>query len=388
MNTTGNRWRNGILTLICLAITVVILIAGLWPFNFRPRNQVTWLNGQNGIHFGRLGIAYSKESVYGPQGAIRPGKPVSIELVVRPGREPHYSLPRILTLYTEGNRQFFTLAQWKSSLILRADPKGSDLPFRSREMSARNVLLKNIPRFLTIISKNGNTAIYVDGQITKISGNFPILPADSSVSGKFVLGNSPTGRAPWSGDLLYLASYDRELPSEEVLQHFQDWIAKGSPTWLPGKNPPLLYLFDERRGLTSRNHSGNRYDISIPATFQALQKTVLRSPWKEAIFDRYFIRDVVINILGFLPFGFFFAAWLRKGDCLPSKSDIFLIAMLGGGLSLAIELLQICLPTRTSSLSDVICNLLGTILGAYLFRRVLLFLGMERGPLRHRGDGS
>ena len=385
MNTTGSRRGNTGLTLICLAITIVILIAGLWPFNFRPRNQVTWLDGQNGIHFGRLGTAYSKGPVYGSQGAIRPGKPVSIELVVRPGREPHYSLPQILTLYAGGNRQFFTIAQWESSLILRADPMGSDLRFGSREISARNVLLKDIPRFITITSKKGNTAIYVDGRRLKRSGDFPILPADPFASGELVLGNSPTGRAPWAGDLLYLAAYDRELSSEEVLRHFHDWIAKGSPTWFPGKGPTLLYLFDERTGQASRNHSGDRYDISIPATFQVLQKTVLRPPWKEDFFDRYFIRDFVINIMGFLPFGFFLAAWLRKGDGLPGRSDLFLTAMMGGGLSLAIELLQIYLPTRTSSLSDVLCNFSGTILGAYLFRQVLLFLGMERGPLRNRG---
>jgi len=387
MNATGNRRRKRGLPLLCLAITIAILIAGLWPFNFRPKNEVTWLTGQNGIHFGRLGIAYSKESVYGTQGAIRPGRPVSIELVVRPAQEPNHSTAQILTLYTEGNRQFFSLAQWKSFLILRAASQGSALHFGSREMSARNVLLKNIPRFLTVISQNGNTAIYADGQMMKLTRNFPILPADSSASGKFVLGNSPTGHSSWTGDLLFLASYGRELSSEEVFQHFQDWIAKGSPTWSPGKTPALLYLFDERKGLTSRNHSGDHYDISIPTTFHILQKTVLRLPWEEEYFHRSFIRDVVINILGFLPFGFFFAAWLRNGAGLPSKSHVFLIAMLGGGTSLTIELLQIYLPPRTSSLSDVICNIFGTILGVYLFRWVLLFLGIEKGATRNRVGG-
>jgi VanZ family protein len=380
-------WRKRGITLVCLAVTIILLIAGLWPFNFLPKNQVTWLDGQNGLHFGRLGIAYSKESVYGPQGAIRPGRPVSIELVVRPGREPYYSLPRILTLYTEGNRQYFTLAQWKSSLVIRVDPQGSNLQFGSREMSAKNVLLENIPRVLTITSQNGKTTIYSNGQMIKEAGNFSILPIDNFASGKFLLGNSPTGHSPWTGDLLFLASYDRELSSKEVSQHFQGWIAKGSPTWLPGKSPPLLYLFDERTGLTSRNHSGDRYAFSIPATFRAPEKTVLRPPWKEEYFLRPFILDVVINILGFIPFGFFFALWLRNGNGLPGKSHVFLIAMLGGGTSLIIELLQIYLPTRTSSLSDVICNTLGTILGVYLFRRVLLFLGMEKGATRNRVGG-
>jgi VanZ family protein len=379
MNTTGNRGRTRVLSLICLSITIAILIAGLWPFNFRPKNQVTWLDGQNGIHFGRLGIAYSKDSVFGSREAIRPDRPVSIELAVRPGREFHYSVPRILTLYTEGNRQFFTLAQWKVDLILWADLRGNNLHLGSPEISARNVLLKNIPRFLTVTSQNGKTIIYADGQMINESNSFPILPTDSSASGTFVLGNSPTGKSPWTGDLLFLAAYDRELSEKEVLQHYKDWKARGTPTWLPGKTPALLYLFNERAGLTSRNHGdgGDHYDISIPATFYVHNKIVLASPWKEE-FNLPFIHDVILNIFGFLPFGFFFAVWMRNGDGLPRKSHVFLITILGGGISLAIELLQTYLPTRTSSLSDVICNILGTILGVYLLRWILLFLRLEK----------
>ena len=378
MNTTGNRGRTTVLSLICLSITIVILIAGLWPFNFRPKNQVTWLDGQNGIHFGRLGIAYSTDSVFGSREAIRPGGPVSIELVVRPAREPIYPLARILTLYTEGSRQFFTLAQWKSHLILRADPQGSKLQLKSREISARNVLLKNIPRFLTVTSQNGKTIIYADGQMINETNNFPILPTDSSASGKFVLGNSPTGKSPWTGDLLFLAAYDRELSAKEVLQHFQDWSVQRRLTWLSGKNPTLLYQFDEGKGTTSRNRRGDLYDLSIPTTYHVLNKAVFLPPWKEE-FNRYFFQDVFVNISGFLPFGFFFAAWLRKENGLPGKSDLWLVATLGGGTSFLIELLQIYLPSRTSQSTDVICNLLGTILGVYLFRWILLFLRLEKG---------
>ena len=369
MNTTGNRRKKRVLRLICLAITITILLAGLWPFNFRPKNEVTWLNGQNGIHFDRMGIAYSKESVFGPQGAIRPGKPVSIELVVRPAREPNHSLTRILTFYTEGNRQFFTLAQWKSSLILRVSPEGNDLPLGSPEMGAKNAFMKNIPKFLTVISQNGNTAIYVNGQLMKLTRNFPLLPANFSSSGKFVLGNSPTGHSPWTGDLQFLAYYDRELPSDEVSQHFRDWLAQRTPTWAAGKTPTLLYVFDERAGTIARNHTSHHNDISIPATFHILRKNVLRPSLPGDYFSRYFVKDVAVNVLGFIPFGFYFALWLRKEDGSARKFRVLVVVALGGILSLTIELLQVYLPTRTSSCTDVLCNIAGTILGAYMINR-------------------
>jgi VanZ family protein len=383
MNSPGNNRKKRGLPLICLAITIVILIAGLWPFNFLPKNEVTWLDGQNGIHFGRRGIAFSKESIYGPQGAIRPDRPVSIELVVRPARIMSAPFSRILTLYGGGNHQFFTLAQRRSHLILRAAQQGKDLHHDFQEISVGDIFIKTAPRIITVTSNDGNTLIYADGEMINKTRNFPILPADSSVSGKLVLGNSPTGKAPWTGDLLFLAVYDRELAEEEVVQHCRDWTEDGTLTWSSGKTPTLLYRFDERMGSTSRNGMGDHYDISVPATFYVLQKTVLRPPWQEEYFHRYFIRDVVINILGFLPFGFFFTACLRKGDGLPSRSDIFLVAILGGGISLTIELFQIYIPTRTSSLADLLCNLLGTILGIYLFRWILLFLELEKRTNRY-----
>ena len=380
------RRKRGV-PLICLVITIAILIAGLWPFNFRSRNEVTWLDGQNGIYFGRRGITYNTEHVYGPLRAIRPGGAISVELVVRPARDFDDRLARILTLYDGGTRQFFALAQWKSHLVVRATAQGNDLHRDFAELVVTNVFTINVPTFLGVTSENGNTAIYADGREMKARRDFPILPIDPSVSGKFVLGNSPTGKSPWKGELLFLAAYDRELSAGEVLKHFQDWTADGTPAWLPGNAPALLYRFDERTGTISRNHIGSRYDLSIPATFRVLQKNLLRPPRQEEYFHRSFIRDVVINVLGFLPFGFFFAVWLRNGDGLPSKSHVFLIAMLGGGTSLIIELLQFYLPSRTSQLTDVIFNIIGTILGVYLLRWILLFLGIEKGPVRNRVVG-
>lgn len=377
MAATKNR-RRIFLPFTCLAISIVILIAGLWPFNFHPKNEVTWLSGKNGIHFGRRGIAYSAGSVYGPHGAIHPGAPVTFELVVRPSREPTDSMARILTLYDGGRRQFFTLAQWKSSLILRSAAQGNDLRRNFREVGAPNLLLKSVSKFLTVTSQNGNTTIYADGRRVKSRRDFRLLPASSSASGEFVLGNSPAGNNPWEGDLLFLAAYDRELSAEEVLKRFQDWTANGTPTWSSGKTRSLLYRFDERKGTSSRNHSDPRYNLRIPATFEVLIKTVLRTPWQEEHFGRSFVRDGVVNILGFLPFGFFFTAWLRKDYGLPRKLDVFFVAALGGGISLAIELTQVYLPNRTSSLTDIICNISGTILGAILFRWIFLLLRLEK----------
>jgi VanZ family protein len=41
--------------------------------------------------------------------------------------------------------------------------------------------------------------------------------------------------------------------------------------------------------------------------------------------------------------------------------------LVGFGFSLVIELIQVYLPSRDSSLTDVICNTIGTIAGLILF---------------------
>ena len=89
--------------------------------------------------------------------------------------------------------------------------------------------------------------------------------------------------------------------------------------------------------------------------------------------DRIAIRDIIINSFGFIPFGFLFFSAFR----LKRKSDarlwqlVFIGVLVGTGLSLAVEGLQTFLPTRYSSLSDVILNILGTGIGG-LFAAVLV----------------
>ncbi len=361
--------RKGILGLLCAGACVGLLVAGLSPFRFHPRNQVTWLAGQNGIRFGRSGIAYGEDPVYGAIGSLRPGRPLSVELVVRPAREVHHALARILTLDDGKKRQYFTFAQWKSNLILRAASRGNDLRRDFREMGTMGVLRENVPVFLAITSSNGTTMVYADGQLRNVRKDFNLLPTGPLNAGRIVLGISPSGTASWAGDLLFLAAYDRELAADEVLRHFRDWRTRGTPTWLPGQTPAILYAFDEGAGTIARDQGRDHHDITVPATFHALHKDFLRPPWREERYDSAFLKDVAVNILGFSPFGFLVAAWLRNDGSSPGKFDVFAAGALGGGLSLAIEILQFYLPARTSSLTDVVSNLLGALLGAYLFSR-------------------
>src|SRR5207245_10010566 len=54
-----------LLRLCCFAIWGGMLVVGLWPFNFFPRNKVEWLGNKNGICFDWDGQVYSADRLTG-----------------------------------------------------------------------------------------------------------------------------------------------------------------------------------------------------------------------------------------------------------------------------------------------------------------------------------
>jgi VanZ like family len=79
-------------------------------------------------------------------------------------------------------------------------------------------------------------------------------------------------------------------------------------------------------------------------------------------------RDFIINIVGFIPFGYlierYFVSRLRKGGLLGQS---LLAVVAGTGTSLLLEIAQYYIPGRTSSLFDLIANGIGTCLGVAYF---------------------
>ena len=355
--------RKNVFGLICLIITAVIYLAGLWPFNFWPENKVKWLLGQNGVEF--YGQALICSTIPSFQSSSFPMESFSLEIWLRPERESYDYAARILSFYDQQKTENMTLSQWKSTFIAQGRIQNPH-PERYPKVGVKDALLKGVKRLFTITSGLEGTKIYIDG---KPMGNYPkfslFLGNEGSI-GQLVLGNSPTGSQYWTGNLLGLAIYNRSLIEEEVLKSFESWEKKEEP-FLP-KEEGLVssYLFNERSGTLAHDNVGGHHLI-IPPRFEILQKTILVPPWEDFRLSRSYFMDILTNILGFIPLGFFFSAylWLRK---LRSTYRILLVSVLFAGcISLSIELIQIYLPTRSSQLTDVLTNMLGTAIGVSLF---------------------
>ena len=125
-----------------------------------------------------------------------------------------------------------------------------------------------------------------------------------------------------------------------------------------------LYLFNEGNGKVVHNQVDAATDLLIPERFFVLHQPFLELPWEEFRSDLHYWNNVGINIVGFIPLGFFFFAyfsWVRK-----SQRAVGNTIALGFVISLTIEVLQAFLPTRDSGVTDLITNTFGTALGTRL----------------------
>ena len=336
-----------LLGVMCLAVMAGILGAGLWPFH-APRNEVTWIAGGNGLRFAYPGTIVSDAEF---QAVAAPEAACSIEVWAQP------------SLLNDSNTLFaFHTAQYPRQLEIRQSLTDLKVirnsPFGEWSFYVANAFRSLRPVFITIDSGPSGTAVYIDGILVRTVRGSRISGADCT--GRLVVGTSPTGNDPWTGTLLGLAIYGRELTGAQVVSHYETWTHKGQPAVDPRDNCTALYLFNERDGRVIHNQAGPGPSLIIPETYRIEDQTFLMAFWKG--FDP---ADIIENIAAFIPLGFLFCAYLSLGSV---KRAAVIATVLGGLISLIIEVLQFHLPTRQSDSTDILTDTLGTWLGVILFR--------------------
>jgi VanZ family protein len=182
-----------------------------------------------------------------------------------------------------------------------------------------------------------------------------------------VIGNEATGGRPWLGEIYYAAIYDNALSSREVMIKFETVLSKvkskNSNKMKSTAIPLVRYLFDERLGNKVKDTGLNpdKFNLHIPE----------KIPVKDTILNLHLIRDlsknintidILLNILAFIPLGFLLHR-LLKLKLEFSLYPVFIVLIVGISISLGCEILQHFLPSRSSSIIDVLTNTLGLILG-------------------------
>ena len=132
-----------------------------------------------------------------------------------------------------------------------------------------------------------------------------------------------------------------------------------------------LYLFNEKQGSAVQDYSNLNNHLTIPTLFRPVKKIILEPSWHDFHWNKSFVLDTIFNLLGFVPLGFFFTAFLLKASNWKKKIIYISVVATGFAISLTIELSQIYLPSRYSQLGDVICNSVGTVLGILILHLII-----------------
>lgn len=356
---TANDMQRKAIGFLCASVLACILTAGLWPFH-APKNEVSWLTTGTGLHFGRYGLILGSKSSTLP--GLRDATSFSLEIMLRPDRTDTGGT--FLAFYSlENHVVALSLHQSLDDLLLRRVTVYQQRRVKTKWYIER-VFNANKEVFVTIASSSKGTAVYVNGLLTRSSLRFGLSRND--LTGRLVVGNNPAADTGWQGQLMGLAIYNRELAPAEVWQHYGDWTTNRQDE-IKREGPVALYLCDEGMGSAVHDQMDSGNDLRIPEYYFVLHEPFLKVPWDEFDSSWRYYKNVLINIGGFVPLGFFLCAYfssVRRLDRAVIATIVF-----GAIVSFTIEVLQAVLPTRDSGLTDVITNTVGTSIGALLYDR-------------------
>jgi hypothetical protein len=354
---------------IVQALTVlvlgVVLVAGLWPFH-APRNAVTWIKNEDGLRFGHHGTLISRDAFRAV--SSQDHGPCSLEIWLTPGSMSRGGV--ILAFDSSPSTSTpFSLRQHGTSLAIQRytiDEHGT--PHRPW-LKVDGVFHEGERFLLTVTSRPGVTTIYVNGVLAGQSPTLGVVSGD--MTGRLVVATSTVDQS-WSGEISGLAIYDRELTAIEVKKHFESGIHDPESRAKDEDSRTALYLFNEREGNIVHNKIYPETDLLIPNKYCILHPALFGPLWDEfndsgSAWRRWsYWKDVAVNVAGFMPVGFVFMAYFSSVRIL--RRPVLVVMIVGLALSFTIEALQYFLPTRDSSISDLISNTTGTGIGAVLYR--------------------
>lgn len=254
--------------------------------------------------------------------------------------------------------------QWRDVLMIRRDYRDADNNLKTAEVDLDHAFLTRDPVTFTITSGPDGSVVYRNGM--RAAGITKLGLSCEDFAGQLVLGDSAVIDNAWPGNILDLAIYDRVLTPQEIASKYASWHGNQTVQESGGDQHVVAqYSFNEGSGQVVHGVPGSAPDLYMPKIFKVPHKKLLMWPWEESE-DKLELRDIMINIFGFVPFGFVFAAYLSWNR---NVSHSLLITILcGAAISLTIEVLQEYIPGRDSGILDIITNTLGTFLGALLFR--------------------
>jgi len=290
----------------------------LEPFDWQlPRKQVNHAErGPEGWRFAASGIVVAELPDPWLE-AARGAESISISLVARPLSTVQSGPARILTISRDNHLRNLTLGQEDDDLVVRLRTEETDLNgLRAGEPIARvaDVFRAGSWVAIDLRIRPREVAIAIDGEHALVVGLPESVLATWQQSLSLALGNETTCDRPWLGEIRKAVI---EVPGESI---------------------------DYAR----------RDDVDVPATCW-----VIGYPPAVVPFRLLFPKDVVLNVLMYLPLGCLLGLSTRSRTCRTFAGS--LLALLA--VSTAFEGAQLFVASRFTSVDDIICNTIGGGLG-------------------------
>ena len=355
------------------AIVAATAWFGFDPKGYRFSNELRRVDGGAGVEFGSYGIAHT-EAFSGPEeaeGLNATGFALDFGAAIGGGEDGRFQI--LLSFHAGDSQSQFILGQWRHYLIVM---NGDDYD-HERRLPRLTVDLRPYVderhRYCLSTGPDG-TRLTVDGErVAEKKGLHLLLPAVAAPA-VMTLGNSAYLSHPWSG-VLYEVAVRASRPGEPPCPGPADGAtspmhsAKGaSAPWL------LSYSMGQLRGDRIPDRSGSAMDLVVPRRPVALANHGVLQPLADLEADDSFIRDAVINVFGFMPLGLALALALQGWPW--KRRSIFPVAVsLAALLSGTIEIGQLWLPSRDTSILDFGFNVFGAAVGA----AGLLLTGLRPG---------
>ena len=146
-----------------VAVTLIMLWAGLDPKGYRFRNEVDWNEGRAGVRFGRFGRVETAPFLSLERAAALNRDGYALEVELDPAPDPHGGFRVLASFHSGSDATQLIVVMWRSQLIVM---NGDDYNNKRRlpRITADTSKFPKGPLLLTINSTTNGTSLYLKRQ--------------------------------------------------------------------------------------------------------------------------------------------------------------------------------------------------------------------------------
>lgn len=328
------------------AVLILLLVLTMTLFGVVQPDIPSPLNtgkpdSNNGLLLNGSNVAYTEP--------FKVGNPdlssgITLDLTFMPSLLEDPRMEIMLELFDSSESERLVIGQWNRTLIiLNSDDYNNRKNKPKIYLPLPNAHNEDGYR-ISIHSDQSGTRVFLNHSFEAFNPELKLWQHDSAGEVQLVIGNGASGRHPWFGLIYSMALYRQSISG--------------------GLVPRLLYSFSEHKTAWVEDLSGNLVHLHVSDTPVILKTEVLQLPDAGVFNESWIWRDALVNLLGFVPFGFLVYLWFSKKRINGVWSKLTLATLTAFGFSLLIELTQVYLPARHSSFLDLMLNTTGGLLGA------------------------